>query len=368
MTSARFCAVLVLAACARPIEARFPSWEPSSSAIPVSESREVARRRLAESRRVFEVWKRRRPRDARGQVDERGYSYVRVRQTAEDRIEVTLLGVRDGRVVLRALIEAHPDHLETEPKRIPPALRAVTRWVEREGAVGRHDGGAPALTVERLYDLCEREILAADVAAAPRLYFHPNGVLMHCGYLPSECSDCPTIAIQSLSRHALVDDSPALDPTRWVCSNERGFYAPGSEDPLLAPDFECLPSKREKKAEPVRASREPPRTPEQAEACFLSPSECGEQADEPATPPDICRIEPALCRCPRDDCERATWGYAGGFICGAGPARRPSFLDLGKIEPLAEWSFPFRTAGGVECSGESWLRRITPQLKVDAGP
>jgi hypothetical protein len=67
----------------------------------------------------------------------------------------------------------------------------------------------------------------------PTLYFHPNGLLMHCGF-SEQCSECPHVSIQSLSRLPIDDARPPNEPDQWVCATKWGVFAPASDIPELA--------------------------------------------------------------------------------------------------------------------------------------
>lgn len=193
---------LRLAGCAPAHAARYPIWEPASPRIPGVPKREAARASLREIRALWDEWVRRPPNllHAPSPVSPGRYSYVRAIERADGVVEFTVFGVVGQRVVIRALVRSRPEQLAgvAEPaEKHRGALIPV--WVEREREVGNHADGAPSLTVEALYASCERDVLGADVDATPRLFFHPNGVLMHCGYLEGECSECPTISVHSAS-------------------------------------------------------------------------------------------------------------------------------------------------------------------------
>lgn len=71
---------------------------------------------------------------------------------------------------------------------------ALDSWTETGIAVGTHDDGAPALTMEGVYDGCESTVLGKD----PDQYlitlgFRPDGVLAVCVYAQKGClDDCAT--------------------------------------------------------------------------------------------------------------------------------------------------------------------------------
>lgn len=267
--------VLALAfapACAKPHHARYASWEPTSPEIPATPDRALAKARLGQGRALFEQFLGEAPRMFRHLPPEPGtrrYSYARVDELASDRLAVTLFAVERGRVVLRALLEVAParigqvywDQVGND------AAHWAEVFVERGTEVGTHQRGSPALSVEALYEQCEREVLGADAEASPRLNFDPKGLLMQCGFAPDDCSDCPSISIHSLSTYPLTEINPELEVERWFCRGDQGPILPGAFYAPALP-LECQP---------------PPPPPKP-----LRPGEHLELAD-------ICRIDPKAC-------------------------------------------------------------------------
>ncbi len=265
------------------------------------------------------------------------YSYVRAFERARDRVDFSILAIEGERVVVRALISADPKQLDRFSRH---AQLPRSRWVERGSAIGSHDDAAPPYTVDELYAQCGN-ILRQQPELAVRLYFHPNGLLMHCGFVPGECDDCGSVSIQSTSLYSVAQEPEWLEPSRWVCATNWGVFLPGAEDPLTSPDVDCW-------AAPL---------PEPAPA----------QPQDGQELQDICHIDPAACPkldC-RGDCRAAKWTMWKPSVCGAEaiPQRQPGFLDLGKPKPLDEWTFPFLTASSIECEGDgAYLRRYRPEL------
>src|SRR5262245_36454572 len=148
----------LLACASAPQHATYPSWEPTSPVVPKLESRAVARRYLEASRAIWNQYKLER------------YSYVRARQLAADRVHFTLLVVDHGKVVERALLATRPgdsglgDRMAGKHGHEPKLL-----WHERGAGVGTHEGGAPPLTIDQLYDLCRDQVLGAHPELVPRL-------------------------------------------------------------------------------------------------------------------------------------------------------------------------------------------------------
>ena len=91
----------------------FASWEPLTASIPAASDRKEAVRALGESRRLWNVFRRgvlpdltmlNRP----SSHTRPGYTYVRAFQIDSDRVAFTIVAVENERVVVRAMIDAHP--------------------------------------------------------------------------------------------------------------------------------------------------------------------------------------------------------------------------------------------------------------------
>ncbi len=269
----------------------------------------------------------------------RRYSYARVEELAPDRLTVSLFVVERGRVVLRALLEVDPANMGKVYSHDPgeDAAHWTQVFVERGAGVGTHEGGAPALSVEALYDQCEREVLGADVDAPPRLYFDPNGLLMQCGFAPGDCSNCPSVSIQSLSTYPLTEINPELEVERWFCRGDQGPVLPGAFYAPALP-LECQPPPP------------PPKPPHPGEPRGLA---------------DICRTDPRACPQLDNAGDRARLQESQPSMCSAIRGHEPSVLEVGKVDPLSTWSFPFSAGPAIECGRKSetyWLR-ITPSLR-----
>ena len=331
--------VLALASCAPRVEPRFASWEPLRSDIPRSASRAQAQQRLAESYALWKKWLAARPPSVldTGRAVEQGpgtnYSYLRAEQQSPEQVTFTLLEVQAERVVLRALLTADPRKL-----RLHGALHAQrsfhSRWIERGNDVGRHAEGAAVKTVDELYRDCA-SLLQDEHSSLPRLYFHPDGLLMQCGYPPSECDDCASASIQSVARFSVSAESPKDDAAAWLCETELGPVAPGTLLPLLPDNYACY------------ARYLPPPRP-------VTPAEQGQAQD-------ICIIDPSACAPPPEALVGAYITQARPAICGGGPERDALPLEVGKSEPRVDWVFPFWRGGGeVECACGTFSRRIRP--------
>ena len=345
--------------------ARYAGWEPMPVGVPAVAQRERAWQRLAQSRSLWQEWRASSGLDYRMFGVPRGYkgrdySYVRARQSGDRRVEFTLFVVgsrreaEPERVLLRALVSGDPEHLDSYRQRAPaPPLRS--EWLERGGAVGSHREGAAPRTVDELYDDCAR-LLRAHPELSPHLYFHPNGVLMHCGFAARECGNCPEISIESFSHYSFDWEWPHDDPAKWVCGASWGVFAPDTELPELSSADQCAPS----------YLPPPPRPP--APTPIVNE---GEVEGTGAGLQDICEIDPKACPAQLEHTDgRAFWGMLL-VPCAAYPARPPSALEIGKALPLATWSFPFSLPGdGIECGDSigTVQRRYTPVLRNSARP
>ena len=326
----------LLLGCAAPHYARYASWEPAAPEIPAVADRALARKWLSESRALWNRQRSNPPDLVETKVNQRDgvlrYTYVRAFERADGRVEFTLESVEKERVVFRALIRVDARRLERSWVVRDGRVGFETRWVEDRGEVGRHEEGAAVATIEQLYDRCGALLaLALPREAAPRLYFHPDGLLMHCGYLAGECDDCQAVSIQSASTYFLTHTT---DPARRVCVEPWGLFPPLGRSFMTEPNYECWA---------------PPKW----------------RAKYKVTPPSICDVDPIACTNPFWEAEKpsAVW-VDPKPICPVGRSKKPSLLDVGKRDPLAEWSFPFRRGSGIECgdTDKQFLYRVRPTL------
>jgi len=91
----------------------------------------------------------------------------------------------------------------------------TSTWAETAGEIGVHQMGAPAETMDQLYDDCRREVLGKD-RSTNMVYFHydERGVLMSCAYTPVGCQDDCVIGvgISDFACGAAVPDADAGGP------------------------------------------------------------------------------------------------------------------------------------------------------------
>lgn len=209
----------------------------------------------------------------------RDYSYVRTRQTSPDEVELTWIIVHDGRVAERSLLSSTTDarglgdRMRGQFGQAPRVL-----WRELGGDIGRNDAGAPPLTMDQLYDLCRDRVLSVQSSNRPRLSFHRDGLLQHCGFLRDDCTDCAVASVQTIAPET---------PKRWqtprdlLCSDQFGVSLPFQQ----------------------------PLTSSGCEVCFCAASNRSDPnvATESQGSGDICTIDPTACPRPGQEPDRANW-------------------------------------------------------------
>jgi hypothetical protein len=292
-------------ACAT-LHASYPSWEPTPLSVPAVRDRRVALADLEVSRGL---WLQ------RGWAS---YSYVRTRQTDPDEVEFTLVVVDGDQVVQRALLTsaanqtALGDRLAGKVGEVPQLL-----WRERGKEVGRNPGGAPALTLAELYDLCRDRVLSARSEHAPRLSFHRDGLLQHCGFLREDCPDCTVVSVQTVG---MATPRPWQAPRDVLCTDRYGAFIMDQE-PLTGFPCELCRCEGSNLSDPNPPPPPPPGptlSPEALELCRLNGGDCVEPRSGET---DICKIDPAACP-PGDRLpNRPNWVsmYLLSADCGGGP-------------------------------------------------
>jgi len=72
----------------------------------------------------------------------------------------------------------------------------VLQWEERGAEIGSHPDGAPADTVDVLYDRCARDVLTKDPKLNDiSLEFDDAGILRLCSYFPRGCQDDCSVGV-----------------------------------------------------------------------------------------------------------------------------------------------------------------------------
>jgi hypothetical protein len=301
-------------------------------AVPAVARPELALQRLEHSRGIWQAWRKQtwslvlsgdRPR----LPDARGYSFVRARQIAKDRVDFTLLVVRTDtgcdRVSLRALLSADPNQL-VALKTKPGAVSSS--WLERDARVGQHEDAFPPRTIDQLYDDCA-QLLRTHPTVPARLYFHPNGVLMQCGFAHADCAECGEVSVQSFSHFPLGDEFLRDAPAQWLCSAEWGLFPPGSDVPELGSEGLCYSSQG--------PSFKPVPSPTSDAGTGLG---------------DICEIDRAACPQLNED---GTSHWAMRLEpCPVYPDRPPLPLEVGMSDPLGLFKFQVHLPSGSDCSSD----------------
>lgn len=254
----------LFASCAEaPHHARYPNWDPTSPIVPTVESRTLARKYLATSRAR---WRK---------LGYRNYSYVRLHEVSSERLELTVISVKNGKVVQRSLATTRPDaeglgdHLSHQDG---AALELV--WREWGEQVGQHRNGAPAATIDALYDLCERDVLSQHPELEVRMFFHRSGVLQHCGFLVDDCPECASVSIQTYAEFMPVRGQ---QPTHYLCTDLYGAAFP-RDAPLRTHhchDCRCAPIM------PQTETRKPQTPLPDEEVCEIDPASCPFSGSKP---------------------------------------------------------------------------------------
>lgn len=227
---------LLLEGCGR-LEARHPNWEPTSERVPQVSQRELALTRLNVSRLLWAQAK---------EGDQGAYVYVRANQVSRELVRFTMIGVEADSVRLRVLMEgrladvdAWPDRMELRHASLakrPPFPTVV--WHERDASIASHADGAPAYSIDELYDLCEKRVLGTHPDLPVRLCFHrQNGVLAHCGFVATDCPSCLAVSIQSVARRPPVPKLSPVSPERYMCWDASGLWV--AEDTTAMPAHRC---------------------------------------------------------------------------------------------------------------------------------
>jgi hypothetical protein len=266
-------------------------------------------------------------------------------------VHFTLLEVEAERVVLRALPVANPTELRWFTRRANEPRAITSRWIERGATLGTHDEGAPPKTVDELYADCERLVRSAE-SVLPRLYFHPDGLLMQCGYPPGKFASRGSVSMLSISRFSVKSELPHDDAAAWLCETETGPVPPGAVSPFLPSEYACFAA-----VHPTPRAAPPPVSPPVApEACDDDPLNCSPSSEVPVG--NICTIDPKACPPPDAGFGCAFWTQVYPSSCTPWLAHSPRALEVGKSDPLGEWTFPYGSSSGVECLGAPELRRI----------
>ncbi len=148
------------------------------------------------------------------------YSYVRALQVSPQDVEFSVISVREEQVSRRTLIRAAIDQLGDVTKS-EPGVPLVVASDEKQSA-DLHD----ERTIPEIYNVCREQIVQAKAPYGVRLYFDSDGLLQHCGYLPEECDDCVSVAVQTIADFAPAPDTSVLE---YFCHDQYGLYPYGSQ-------------------------------------------------------------------------------------------------------------------------------------------
>jgi hypothetical protein len=267
----------------------------------------------------------------KGKAPRPHYSYVRANQIAENRVQFTILSIEGGRVVARGLTEANPKDLGSTGSGTHRQQPPKTVYRELGPELGTHEDGFPLLTIDDLYDQCEREIARSD-SRPIQLYFHPSGVLMQCGRAHSRCSDCTTVSIQTYSMDPLAPYTREFEPSRWACAEPIGLILPGTIAWTHARQYDCLPP------------------------------ELAEERLKRLTRPDVI-LSSNLERLCGEHCDWPLW-MRSLQVCPIFPAP-PGFLGVGKPHPEAPYDVQGDNINIIECGSRDLLnQRVTRRQHV----
>jgi len=148
-------------------------------------------------------------------------THTLAQKIAKNEVDFTVLIVDQARVLRRTLLVADPRRLRFPYERTD-GYRPSVAWQEREGEIGKHPSGAAPLTVDDLYDICEKQILETHTELPVRLAFRENGVLQHCGYLGDDCPECAQVSIQNVLPEYVPIEYQT--PLQYLCFTERGLF------------------------------------------------------------------------------------------------------------------------------------------------
>ena len=234
------------------IRPQYASYEPTTEGIP-SVSVDVALERLERSRLFWKLAFVKEPRIGRwtyGPAIQRHtytlkapqYSYVRAFYASETQVNFTYVVIEGGQVVLRGLSSVDPDQFVKIKGKDRRGVSRILReeWIESEGEIGVHEEGAPPLLMDELYAQCATEIRRTNVGPI-RLYFHPSGVLMHCGRTFADCPHCTTVSIHAYATHSIRPWAREFKVPDWSCVDYWGLVLLGAPSWMRGFDVACSP-------------------------------------------------------------------------------------------------------------------------------
>jgi hypothetical protein len=99
----------------------------------------------------------------------------------------TRITVRNGKVASRTYEVWRYEYRDEEQ---PPQKVITQSWTETGPDLNSHPEGAPAITLDVLYEKCGNDWLTADRSSNTLFFEHGNnGILSVCGYVPKNCAD-----------------------------------------------------------------------------------------------------------------------------------------------------------------------------------
>lgn len=285
------------------LDARYVSWEPTTTAVPAVDDRKRAREYLETSLRL---WK---------EAAYPSYVYTRARQLGNRELELTAFQVIDGRVAQRTLVRLDPEELTSSAFNV--LVKRTSLWHETGHSVGAHEGGFPVATLDQLYERCRREVLATHPELRVRMHFDMRGFLQACGFATEDCDDCATVSVQTVAKE---DRPSSRDLRRDLCVDYDGLTTTSSGTPNWGGGClvcSCWSGRERPEPEPKAKPKpkpEPPPDPGAAEElCRIDPSACADHPYLGERLEDICEIDPSAC--PKQPPPDGPWGYWGFWMC-----------------------------------------------------
>ncbi|MCB1165247.1 MAG: hypothetical protein KDK33_03775 [Leptospiraceae bacterium] len=165
---------------------------------PISGAMEVSGGALREARKLWNT--------TASSLDQT-YTYVRLKSSFTGHTDITVVRFEKGELTARLFkrIQVGVDQGERKVKVLESFLA-----VPRMKRLFAGEGGFPGLSMEELYDACEREVISKD----PKEYHlgvgvHENGALKQCYYSPRNCADdCSTnYGVAFFYDHAVSDEA-----------------------------------------------------------------------------------------------------------------------------------------------------------------
>jgi hypothetical protein len=121
------------------------------------------------------------------------YHYFIVSSSFTGRSWQTTVEITDDVATVRSFEASHQEYVAGSTS---PHIVVDETWTETGAGIGTHSDGEPALTMEGLYDACERNVLSQDPARNDITFTaDPNGALADCWYYPHGCADDCSVGV-----------------------------------------------------------------------------------------------------------------------------------------------------------------------------